>query len=458
MRWSKASRTDRTAGRMTYLPNADAERAAMLEALELTSVEGLFKHLPEALRLDRVDLPEPLSEVELVQYFRELGRLNQRIAPSHSFLGAGASRRFSPAIVNQVISRPDFYTTYTPYQAEASQGTLQAIYEFQSMITLLTGLDVANASLYDGATALAEATTMAVAHTSRQNVVIAGALHPEYAQVLQTYSEAQHYEILRVAPGPEGTVDASKLAEAITQTTAAVIVQQPNFFGVLEDAPAISDLAHRSGALLIACVDPISLGLLAAPGDYGADLAVGDGQPLGIPLSFGGPYVGFIACQEALMRRMPGRLVGATVDGDGRRGYVLTLQAREQHIRREHATSNITTNHALMALAATVYLAHMGGDGLRRLAELSTQRAHQLAARIQEHKGYRLAYAGPYLWEFVVRTPIPGEQTQGFMLERGVLPGLPLGRYFEDLSDALLVSVTELNHPGAIDRFLEVLP
>jgi len=443
---------------MSYLPNADAERAEMLKALDLDSLDGLFKHLPGSLRLEKVDLPEPLSEVELVQYFRELGRLNQRISPSHSFLGAGASRRFSPAIVNQVISRPDFYTTYTPYQAEASQGTLQAIYEFQTMITLLTGLDVANASLYDGASALAEATAMAVAQTNRQNVVVAGALHPEYAQVLRTYSEAQNYEILRVAPGANGRVDPEKLQAAVTQTTAAVILQQPNFFGIVEDARAVSELAHRAGALLIACVDPISLGLIAAPGDYGADLAVGDGQPLGIPLSFGGPYLGFIACKEALVRRMPGRLAGATVDAQGRRGYVLTLQAREQHIRREHATSNITTNHALMALAATVYLGHMGGAGLRQLAELSTQRAHYLAGQLAGHKGYRLAFDAPYLWEFAVHTPYPAEQTQGFMLERGVLPGLPLGRYHPELGDALLISVTELNHARAMERFLEVLP
>ena len=442
---------------MTYLPNAQAERAEMLQALELDSLDDLFRHLPEKLRLDRVELPEPLSEVELVQYMRELGRLNARIPPSHSFLGAGASRRFSPAIVNQVISRPDFYTTYTPYQAEASQGTLQATYEFQSMITLLTGLDVANASLYDGATALAEATAMAVAQTNRQNVVVAGALHPEYAQVLKTYSEAQHYEILRVATSTDGRVDGLKLEQAITSTTAAVILQQPNFYGVLEDPQSISELAHRSGALLIACVDPISLGILAAPGEYGADIAVGDGQPLGIPLSFGGPYVGFIACTEALMRRMPGRLVGATIDPQGRRGYVLTLQAREQHIRREHATSNITTNHALMALAATVYLAHMGGAGLKQLAEISAQRAHYLAAQLLERTGYRLAFDGPFLWEFVIHTPHPAEQTQALMLERGVLPGLPLGRFFPELPDALLVSVTELNHPRAIERFLEAL-
>jgi glycine dehydrogenase subunit 1 len=443
---------------VTYLPNGNLQRAEMLKALELQTVDQLFRHLPESLRLQAVDLPEPLSEVELVQYFRELGRLNIRIAPSHSFLGAGASRRFSPAIVNQVISRPDFYTTYTPYQAEASQGTLQATYEFQTMIALLTGLDVANASLYDGATALAEAAAMAVAHSNRKNIVVAGALHPEYRQVLTTYSQAQQYEMLLVPAGRDGRADLTKLEEAVTGSTAAVVLQQPNFYGILEDARAISELSHRGGALLIACVDPVSLGLLQAPGEYGADLAVGDGQPLGIPLSFGGPYVGFIACTEALMRRMPGRLVGATVDSDGRRGYVLTLQAREQHIRREHATSNITTNHALMALAATVYLGHLGSTGLRQLGELSAQRAHYLAEQIAGHKGYRLAFEAPFLWEFVVHTPYPAEQTQGFMLERGVLPGLPLGRFFPELADALLISVTELNHSRAIERFLEVLP
>src|SRR5437588_388450 len=262
----------------------------------------------------------------------------------------------------------------------------------------------------------------------------------------------------RVPNDPDGRVDAAKLEQAVTATTAAVIVQQPNFYGVLEDPRPISDLAHGQGALLIASVDPISLGLLAAPGDYGADLAVGDGQPLGIPLSFGGPYVGFIACKEALVRRMPGRLAGATLDAQGRRGYVLTLQAREQHIRREHATSNITTNHSLMALAATVYLAHMGGGGLKQLAELSAQRAHYLAGQLVERNAYRLAFAAPFLWEFVLRTPYPAEQTQAFMLERGVLPGFPLGRFFPELSDALLVSLTELNHPRAMQRFLEVLP
>jgi glycine dehydrogenase subunit 1 len=443
---------------VAYLPNTAAERAAMLRELGKRDVADLFAQVPEALQRHGVELPEPMSELELVQYFRELGRLNERIAPGRNFLGAGASRRFSPAVVNAIISRPDFYTIYTPYQAEASQGVLQATYEFQTMITLLTGLDVANASLYDGASALAEATHMAIGQTGRQNVVVAGALHPEYAQVLATYANGQDYQVLPVPSGADGRVDQRRLAEAVTSATAAVILQQPNFYGVLEEPQPVADLAHAGGALLIACVDPISVGVLASPGDWGADLAVGDGQPLGIPLSFGGPYLGFIACREALLRRMPGRLVGATVDAQGRRGFVLTLQAREQHIRRENATSNITTNHALMALAATTYLARMGGDGLRRLAELSAQRAHWLAAAVAQRPGYGLAWSGPFLSEFVIRTSRPAEEMQAAMLQQGVLPGLPLGRFDPALRDALLVSVTELNDAASLNAYVDALP
>jgi len=443
---------------MAYLPNATDEQAAMLKDLGLRRLEDLFAQVPDRLKLSTVDLPEPLSEVELVQYFRELGQLNQRVAPGLNFLGGGASRRYSPAIVNAIISRPDFYTAYTPYQAEASQGWLQAIYEFQTMIALLTGLDVANASMYDGASALAEAAMMATVHTGRQNVVVAGALHPEYAQVLQTYSDGRDYEILRVPAGADGRVDAQRLRQAVTATTAAVIVQQPNFYGVIELPDAAGEVAHAAGALLIACIDPISVGILPSPGDYGADIAVGDGQPLGIPLSFGGPYVGFMSCRENLLRRIPGRLAGATVDGQGRRGFVLTLQAREQHIRREQATSNICTNHALMALAATVYLARMGGAGVRDLAELCAQRAHWLADEIVRKPGYRLAFSAPFLWEFAIRTPRPAEEVQARMLDAGVLPGLPLARFDPSLSDALLVSVTELNDAKALERFVEGLP
>lgn len=443
---------------MSYIPNAEGERKQMLADLGLERVEDLFRMLPDALRIGAIDLPEPLSEVELGAYFRALGRLNSRITASNSFLGGGAWRRFSPAIVNAIISRPDFYTTYTPYQAEASQGLLQATYEFQSMITLLTGLDVANASLYDGATALAEASLMAVTHTGRRQVVIAGRLHPEYVQVLRTYAQAQGYHVQVLTPARDGRIDLDALRSACGTEVAAVIVQQPNFFGILEDPEPVSQIAHAAGALLIASIDPISVAILASPGDYGADIAVGDGQPLGIPLSYGGPYVGFIACREALMRRMPGRLVGATVDAQGRRGFVLTLQAREQHIRREGATSNITTNHALMALAATVYLARMGAAGLRALAELSTQRAHALAARIVERDGYALAFDAPFLWEFVVRTPRPAQAVQDAMVEHGILAGLPLNRFDARDANLLLVAVTEMNDPTALDRYMKALP
>ena len=443
---------------MSYIPNADGERARMLQDLGLTRVEELFRQIPDGLLVKTVDLPEPLSEVELGAYFRMLGRLNQPISASNSFIGAGAYRRFAPAIVNAIISRPDFYTTYTPYQAEASQGLLEATYEFQSMIALLTGLDVANASLYDGATALAEATLMGVTHTGRGEVVVAGLLHPEYAQVLRTYAQAQDYQVRPIGPGWDGRIDLEAVRAAVSAATAAVIVQQPNFYGILEDPAPVAEVAHRAGALLIATIDPLSVALLAPPGEYGADIAVGDGQPLGIPLSYGGPYLGFIACREALLRRMPGRLVGATVDALGRRGFVLTLQAREQHIRREGATSNITTNHALMALAVTVYLAQMGAAGLRRLAELCTQRAHALATRIAERDGYRLAFAQPFLWEFVVQTPQPAQAVQDAMFAQGILPGLPLGRFDPAREHALLVAVTETNDPSALDRYVAALP
>jgi glycine dehydrogenase subunit 1 len=443
---------------MAYIPNADGERAQMLSDLELTRVEELFGQIPERLLLKTINLPEPLSEVELGAYFRALGRLNSRITASNSFLGGGAWRRFSPAIVNAIISRPDFYTTYTPYQAEASQGLLEATYEFQSMIALLTGLDVANASLYDGATALTEASLMAVTHTGRRQVVIAGRLHPEYVQVLQTYAQAQDYQVEILAAAADGRIDLEALRGVVSAKTAAVILQQPNFFGILEDPQPVSDIVHRAGGLLIASIDPISVAILRSPGDYRADIATGDGQPLGIPLSYGGPYVGFIACREALLRRMPGRLVGATVDAQGRRGFVLTLQAREQHIRREGATSNITTNHALMALAATVYLAWMGATGLRRLAELCVQRAHALAARIVERDGYQLAFDAPFLWEFVVRTPRAAQAVQDAMVAKGTLPGLPLQRFDSSLANALLVAVTEMNDPSALDRYIAALP
>jgi len=442
---------------MAYLPHGDAERRAMLETLGHREPSDMFRHLPAELLQARFRLPDPLSEQELTEELQALAAGNDGIAASRCFLGGGAYRRFSPAVVDAVISRPEFYTAYTPYQAEASQGWLQAIYEFQSMIALLTGLDVANASMYDGASALAEAAMMAWVHTQRRGILVADTLHPEYRQVLETYSAGRDLRVRRL-PAVKGRLDGRALREQVTEETAAVIVQQPNFFGALEPVHAVSQAAREAGALFIACVDPTSLGVLQSPGDYGADIAVGDGQPLGLPLSYGGPYVGFMAAREALLRRLPGRLVGMTTDPAGREGFVLTLQAREQHIRREHATSNICTNHALMALAATVYLARMGGQGLRQIATVSTQRAHYLAASAAERPGYRLAFDAPFLWEFVLRCPGPADEVAAAMQAGGVIAGLPLGRFDPGLRDALLVAVTEVNDPPALRAYVEALP
>ncbi len=442
---------------MVYLPHADRERRAMLQALGIGTADEMFHHLPAELLTDRLRLPDPLSEQDLTEHLRALASRNDGLAPSHCFLGGGAYRRFSPAIVDAVISRPEFYTAYTPYQAEASQGWLQAIYEYQSMLALLTGMDVANASMYDGASALAEAAMMAAVHTERRSILAADSLHPEYLQVLKTYSDGRGLEVQRVA-ARDFRVDLNDLRGHITRETAAVIVQQPNFFGALEPVQPVVDAAHAAGALFIACVDPVSLGVLQSPGAYSADIAVGDGQPLGIPLSFGGPYVGFMATRDALVRRLPGRLVGMTTDLVGRPGFVLTLQAREQHIRREHATSNICTNHALMALAVTTYLARVGGEGLRQIATTSAQRAHYLAGEAGKRSGYRLASAAPFLWEFVLRCPRPADEVAAAMEAKGVLAGLPLGRFFPELEDALMVAVTEMNEPRALRAFLEALP
>lgn len=442
---------------MAYLPHTESERDVMLAELGFRAPQEMFRHLPGELLGAPSRLPEPLSEQELTEHLQALAAQNDGIPASRSFLGAGAYRRFSPAIVDAVISRPEFYTAYTPYQAEASQGWLQAIYEYQSMIALLTGMDVANASMYDGASALAEAAMMAAVDTQRHGVLAAGTLHPEYFQVLQTYSDGRGMKVERL-PVSDWRVEVAALAAQVSAETAAVIVQQPSFFGTLEAVSEIAEAAHAAGALFIVCVDPISLGVLESPGQYGADIAVGDGQPLGLPLSFGGPYVGFMAAREALVRRLPGRLVGMTTDRNGRTGFVLTLQAREQHIRREQATSNICTNHALMALAVTTYLARMGGEGLRGIATVSAQRAHFLAAEAARRPGYRLASGGPFLWEFVLRCPRPADEVAAAMESRGIVGGLPLGYLAAELRDCLLVAVTEANDPAALHAFLQALP
>jgi glycine dehydrogenase subunit 1 len=416
----------------------------MLNALGASSLEELLVDVPQGLRLGHLELPDGLSELDTMASVRQLAARNRVYEDRLCFMGGGVYRRFVPAAVAAVTSKPAFYTAYTPYQPEASQGTLQAIFEFQTLIAELTAMDVANASLYDGATALAEAAMMAVVQTGRQEVVTAGYLHPEYTEVLRCYGDGRGFT-LRTG------------LDAVGERTAAVLFQQPNFLGLLEDASELTEVAHHHGALAVACVDPISLALVAPPGEHGADIAVGEGQQLGLPPSFGGPHLGFIASRRDLMRRLPGRLVGQAFDGQGRRGFVLTLTAREQHIRRAKATSNICTNHSLCALAASVYLTYLGPDGLHQVADMSLQRAHVLADRLTALPGIQLAFPErPFFNEFPVRL-FHVEQTRRRLKEAGILGALPVGRWFPELEDVVTFACTELNDPAAIDRLVEVL-
>ncbi|MDR0358358.1 MAG: aminomethyl-transferring glycine dehydrogenase subunit GcvPA [bacterium] len=429
---------------MAYLVHAQEDRQAMLAGIGKAGVEDLLVDIPSELRIDHLDLPEGLSELDTLREIRRLAERNRVFDDRLTFRGGGVYRRFIPSAVQAVTSKPEFYTAYTPYQPEASQGTLQAIFEYQTLIAELTGLDVSNASLYDGATAAAEAVMMAATQTGRRRVAVAPYVHPEYVEVLRCYGDGRGFE-----------VDAG--LEHVGDETAAVLFQAPNFLGLLDDPAGLTERAHAVGALAIACVDPISLAVLAPPGEYGADIAVGEGQQLGLAPSFGGPHVGFIACREALTRRLPGRLVGEAYDERGRRGFVLTLTAREQHIRRAKATSNICTNHSLCALAASVYLTYLGPDGLRQVADVSFQRAHHLADRLAELPGVDLASPDhPFFSEFPVRVADP-ERVLRRCAEAGILGGLPAGRWFPELRGVLLFCCTEVNDPKALDNLVEVL-
>ncbi|MGA9114291.1 MAG: aminomethyl-transferring glycine dehydrogenase subunit GcvPA [Candidatus Dormiibacterota bacterium] len=430
---------------MAYLPNGAAERQQMLDAIGAASVEDLFASVPARLRHPRLNLPPPLAEQDLVAELERLAARNHPLGELDSFLGAGVYRRYVPAIVRAAVARPEFYTAYTPYQAEASQGTLQTIFEFQSMICGLTGLEVANASLYDGASAAAEAAMMAVAQTGRRRVVAAADLNPETLSVIRTYARGRKVEVV--------TTDG--VGDAVGPEDACAVVAQPGFLGTVDDPLPVAEAARAAGAVSICCADPIACALLVPPGELGFDIAVGDGQPLGIPPSFGGPHLGFMAVRQELMRRMPGRLVGQTHDHHGRRAYALTLQAREQHIRREKATSNICTNHALTALAATVYMARMGAGGMRRVAEVSVQRAHHLAKRLTGLEGIGLAEPDrPYLWEFAIRVPGDAEVFAAALRREGIVAGLPLGRVDPRRGDQLLVCCTETTSAASIDRYV----
>ncbi len=444
---------------MTYTPNTPADRAAMLEAIGVASVDELFRDIPN--QVPGLDLPPALSEMEAVRLMRELAAQNADLSRYACFLGAGAYRHYIPSTVAHVIGRSEFYTAYTPYQPEVSQGTLQTIYEYQSLIAELTGMDAANASMYEGASAVGEAVIMATAITKRRKAVLAATLHPHYREVARTYAEGPALRIVEVGPDLgrsfDGRLPIARVRESLDGETAALVVQQPNFLGSIEDLRALADAAHAVGALLVVAVNPIALGLLETPGAAGADIVVGEGQPLGIPLAYGGPWLGIFAARGQYVRQMPGRIVGMTNDLDGRRGFVLTLQTREQHIRRERATSNICTNVALCALASTVYLSTVGKEGLRKVANLSVQKAHYAAERIGGLPGYEVANRAPFFDEFVVRCPAPVDQIQASLAEQHILAGFALGRAYPRLSDALLLCCTEMNTREEIDRLVEGL-
>ena len=442
---------------MPFIANTEAQRREMLKAIGVEDFEALIANIPQEIRLQGpLSIPPALSQFEVAKHLTELAAKNQHLDEFVSFLGAGAYDHYIPPVVDHIISRPEFFTSYTPYQPEVAQGNLQIIYEYQSMICELTGMFASNASMYDGGSALAEAVLMAHGATKRPRVLVSGAVHPYYRRIVQTYTEYLDIELYDIEAYSTGVTLKEKIQEQIDEEVSAVVVQHPNFFGNLEDMEAIASLTHDFGALLIVSVDPLSLAVLEPPGRYGADIVVGDAQCFGNALSYGGPYVGIFATTEKLLRRMPGRIAGATVDSRGQRGFVLTLQTREQHIRREKATSNICTNQALNATAATVYLALMGKEGLKNVAAQSMQKAHYLAENIAALRGYALNYAAPFFKEFVIKTPVPAQHICDELLNDRIFAGLPLKQFFDD-EHALLIAVTEKRSREELDRFVKLL-
>jgi glycine dehydrogenase subunit 1 len=444
---------------MSYIQNTDADRKEMLAAIGVSSFDELLEPIPDELRMKGAfELETPLAEGGVAELFTKLAAKNRPASALATFLGGGIYDRFIPALVRYVTSRSEFYTSYTPYQAEVSQGTLQAIYEYQSLICRITGMDVANASMYDGATALAEAVLMASGIKGGGKVLVPRALSPRVRSVLDCYLTARAIELEEIPCTDQGTLDLDRVESALAEKTAAVILAQPNYFGLIEPSRELSDLAHRKGALLVACVDPISCALCAPPGEYGADIAVGEGQSLGIPQSYGGPLLGFMATKTAYVRRLPGRLISGTVDVDGARGYVMTLQTREQHIRREKATSNICTNEGLCALSAAVYLTALGEQGLREVAEQSFAKSHTLYRLLVRTRGCRLPFGEQFFQEFVLELPVPAREFLKAAKAKGVLGGIPLGEQFPELGDnALLVAVTEKRTKREIELYRDLV-
>ena len=427
-----------------YLPNTDVDRIAMLREIGVSSTEELFQDIPERFRHAHFRLPPPLSELELKEELSQLANLNANLDNYACFLGAGYYRHFIPSVVGHIIGRSEFYTPYTPYQAEVSQGTLQAIYEYQSLVSQLTGMDVSNAGMYDVSTAAAEASLMACRLTTRDKVAVLSTVNPRYREVVYTYITGRNILLEKMEPD----------SVSLSSDCACLIVQQPNFFGYFEDMRACIQKAHDIGALLIVIVDPISLGMFKPPKDYAADIVVAEGQALGSPISFGGPGLGIFTCRKEYLRQIPGRIVSKTSDAVGQPGYVLTIQTREQHVRRERATSNICTNEALMALATAVYLATLGKTGLRQIAELCYHKAHYAANEIGKLKGFSLFSQKPFFKEFVVRCPIPPQQINKALFREGIIGGLDISHTIEN---CILFCVTEVNTKQQIDRLVEIL-
>ena len=442
---------------MHYHPLTAEDRQEMLKAIGVTDFESLLTAIPSKLRTRDIAVAEATSEQELRRDTAKIGQTNKTFQNTLSFLGGGSYEHFIPAAVPQLLGRNEFYTAYTPYQPEASQGTLQAIFEYQSLISELTGLSVSNASHYDGATSLAEAGLVALRQTGRRKLLIARSVHPHYRQVLETYCDAADFAVKEFGFQKDGRFDRNEWEEALTNEVAGVIFQTPNFLGVVEDLSQVADQVHAKGALLIIVSNPLTLGTLRPPGEWGADLAVGEGQVLGLNPSFGGPYLGYFAASRELMRRIPGRLAGMTIDREGKRAFVLTLQAREQHIRREKASSNICTNEGLCALGACIYLTLLGKQGIKEIGELNLDRSHYLREAIAGLKGYRIEKDVPIFNEFVVTSEKPFREIQSQLIAQGVLPGIDLSLYYPEMKNSFLVCATETKEKEDLDRFVRVL-
>lgn len=443
---------------MSYIPISEQDKKEMLARIGVNSIEDLFSSIPENVRLKRdLNLPSPMSEMELLEYFQQRGLKNKFSGYLH-FLGGGAYEHFIPAVVDYLSSRSEFVTPYTPYQPEVSQGTLQVIFEFQTLICQLTGLDIANASLYDGATGAAEAVLMAHRLKNRKRLLVASNVNPQYREVIYAYTKNLGLEVVEIPYDKAGRIDRSGLESSLNAETSVLLCQSPNYFGVIEDLKSLSEMTHNHGALLAVVIsEPVSLGLLESPGKLGADIVTGEAQSFGLPLSFGGPYLGFMACKKEFVRQMPGRIAGQTVDVEGRRGFVLTLSTREQHIRREKATSNICTNQAHCALRATIYLETLGREGLKKLAWLNLQKAAYALEQLTSIPGVSRRFNGPVFNEFVVEFPDNWENIDKKLKEKKILGGLALGPHYPGLEKCALIAVTEVHSREKIDNYVRAL-